>query len=120
MQITNDKSGTFSLAFGAQHRSDEPWEIEVVTDKGAVTVTPANVSLIRNGPRGERDEKKAHFDRRYVCSHSVQREVSSFANAIATGKMEQRASPKEAFMDLMILQAMLESGEGNGAVKSVE
>jgi len=120
LQITNANNGTFSLSFGAEHKAEEPWEMQVTTDKGSVTVTPTEVTLSRKGPKGERDEKKAHFDQRYICSHAVEREVASFANAIRTGKMEQRATAEEALKDLVILQAMLESGEDGGAVKSLD
>jgi len=120
MQITNATKGSFNLSFGAEDESEEPWEMQVVTDRGTLTVTPTQVSLVRKGPKGERDEKKARFDQRYICSHAVEREVASFAKAIPTGKMEQRAAAKEASMDLVILQAMLESGEDDGAVKSLE
>lgn len=120
LQLTNAQNGTFSLSFGAEHKSEEPWEMQVVTDKGTVTITPTDVSLVRKSLKGERDEKTARFDQRYICSHAVEREVASFAKAISTGKMEQRATAEEAFMDLVVLQAMLESGEDGGAVKSVD
>lgn len=94
--------------------------MQVVTDRGTVTVTPTRVSLVRLGLKGEGDEKTAHFDQRYICSHAVEREVASFAKAISMGKMEQRATAEEAFLDLVILQAMLESGEDGGAVKLLE
>ncbi len=87
--------------------------MQVVTDKGTVTVTPTEVSLIRKGE----NEQNAFFRPRY--SHAVEHEVDSFARAISIGKMEQRATTEEAFMDLTTLQAMLESGEDGGAVKAV-
>ena len=47
----------------------------------------------------------------------MQREVAAFAKAIGTGKVEQRASPEEAMMDLRVLNAMLESGADGGTPK---
>lgn len=116
MQTSNETNGTFSLSFGAEFKSG--FEFQVVTDKGAVTVTPTEVTLLRKDPKGEMNVARTAFKALY--SHAVEREVGLFAKAMATGKIEQRASPEEAFMDLRVLQAMLESGEDGGAVKELE
>ena len=113
MRISNGNSGTFSLSMGAEYKT--AFDIGVVTDRGAVTVTPHDVILHHiDSPR----EKVAHFKK--LDGHSVSNEVAAFAKAIGTGKADRRASPEEALMDLKVLQAMLESGEQGGAVQLLE
>lgn len=111
MRISNDKNGTFSLSFGAEHES--AWEMQVVTDRGTVTVTPTEVSLRRKGEKAQ----NAFFKPKY--GHAVEREVESFAKAVSYGKMDPRASAEEALEDLKVMQALLESGKDDGAVKSL-
>lgn len=111
MRITNGKNGTFCSSFGAEHES--AWEIQVVTDRGTVTVTPSQVSLKRKGEKAH----NAFFKPKW--SHAIEREVESFAKAVSSGKMDPRASPEEARKDLVVMQAMLESGAAGGAVNSI-
>ena len=114
--LQNTHSGTLSISFGAEFRN--AFEFIVVTTTGAVAVTPTVVSVLTKDPsNGEKSERQYKFPP--MDSHAVQKEVASFAKAIATGKMEQRASPEEASEDLKLLQTMLESGEDGGAVKAV-
>ena len=115
MQISNENSGTFSLSFGAEFKNC--FELQVVTDKGAVTVAPNAVSVLREDSMGKKGEKGLPFKPK--DERTVLREMTAFGKAMSTGKLEQRATPEEAFVDLRVLQAMLESGEDRGMVKSV-
>ena len=115
MQLDNSHNGTFSLSFGARHKA--AFEFQVVTDNGTVTMTPDMVHVLRKSFNGKPEERQHRF--KPIWGASVRSEVKAFAEAISVGKMEQRASPEEAFMDLKVLHAMLESGENGGAPKSL-
>ncbi|KAL6722047.1 hypothetical protein ACLMJK_001152 [Lecanora helva] len=115
MQISNRNSGTFSLSFGVEFKTD--FEFQVVTDKGAVTVGPNFVIVSRNDKDGKKHEKRHAFKPFY--SHAVRLEVAAFAKAMSTGRSDPRAAPEEALKDLKVMQAMLDSANGGGAVESV-
>ena len=116
MQITNQNNGTFSLSFGAEYKRE--FEVQVVTDKGTVTVTPTAVTLLHRGSNGEMNSKDRPF--KPMNSHAIRSEIVAFAEAINTGKMDARAAPEEALADLKVLQAMLESAENRNTVKVVK
>ena len=114
MQISNGNSGTFSLSFGTVFKRE--FEFQVVTDKGTVTVTSDAVVLSQNDFSGSKAGKKHSFT---YLNNGIQHEFATFARAIHTGKMEPRATPEEALLDLKVVQAMLESGADGGMAKSV-
>lgn len=115
MQISNRNNGTFSLSFGAEFKTD--FEFQIVTDKGAVTVTPNAVTVLQKDSKGKKDGTTHNF--KPLDNQTVKREVATFAKAISMGKTDARASPEEALADLKVLQAMLESAEEGGMVKSL-
>ena len=49
----------------------------------------------------------------------VGKEVEAFAEAIEHGEVDPRGSAEQAFLDLRLLESMLESGREGGAVKVV-
>jgi predicted dehydrogenase len=112
MKLTNGNNGTFNVSFGCEFKSG--FEIQVVTDKGAVTVTPTDVTTTTKNSSGEKEDKVEKFE----YSSGVKPEILSFAQSIEAGKGDERATPQQALMDLRILQSLLESGEDNGQVKS--
>ena len=112
MKLTNGNNGTFNVSFGCEFKSG--FEIQVVTDKGAVTVTPTDVTTTTKNSSGEKEDKVEKFE----YSSGVIPEILSFAQSIEAGKGDERATPQQALMDLRILQSLLESGEDNGQVKS--
>ena len=114
MQISNGNNGTFSLSFGTVFKRE--FEFQVVTDKGTVTVTSDAVVLSQNDFSGSKAGKKHSFT---YLNNGIQHEFATFARAIHTGKMEPRATPEEALLDLKVVQAMLESGADGGMAKSV-
>lgn len=84
--------------------------IELVTTNGSVKVSP--VDVVVNSSKGE--EKSA-----FARDSGVKAEVRAFAEAIK-GEGDERLSPREALGDLVVLEALLKSGEAGGAVKTVE
>ena len=113
MHLDNGSSGTFSISYGTEFAND--FEIQVVTDEGAVTLTPTRVTVITKDDDGNEEALTKDFQ----ANSGVIREVAVFAKGIEAGKVDPRGSPEEALMDLKVVQAMLESGEEGGTVKSV-
>ena len=114
MQLGNGNSGTFSLSFGTEYKTG--FQIQVVTDKGAVTVSPSEVIVLT---------KDALDGNKQKCfpikpDPGVQAEVTAFAHSIKFGKPDDRAAPEQALSDLNVLQAMLDSGENAGAAICVQ
>ena len=114
MKVENENSGQFCLSFGAEFKTD--FEIQVVTDRGAVTVLPTEVAVLTKDAGGERTERRV----RVRPGSAVKVEVAAFTESIRNGKSDPRGTPEQALADLQVLQAMLESGEEAGAVKEVQ
>ena len=112
MQISNGKNGTLCVSFGAQFKSD--FEIQVVTDRCSVTVMPSKVVVLSKFVN-QKKEEIVEFN----FSSGVKLEVAAFAESIQAGKPDSRGTPEQAFMDLKVLQTMLESGDEKGAVKPI-
>jgi len=111
MATTKGRIGTFSVSFGTEFKSS--FEIEVVTTEGAVTVTPAEVTITRRGgPGGVQTERKE-----FGFSAGVKPEMEAFGKSIQTEQLDPRQSPAEALKDLAILQGMLESAQGHSHVQ---
>ncbi|KAK5658041.1 hypothetical protein OQA88_2596 [Cercophora sp. LCS_1] len=106
------RSGTVHMSFGTEFKSG--LEVEVVTDKGAVTWSPTGVTVVKK-VGGERVEEKKEFE----YSSGVAREVVGFAEALKRGQLEERQTPAEALRDLEVLQKLLESGEEKAVLKSL-
>ncbi|KAH6640235.1 hypothetical protein F5144DRAFT_589756 [Chaetomium tenue] len=104
----NRKSGTIIITFGTEFKSGT--EVEVVTTKGAVSWNPIEVKTVTS--QGE--EKKE-----FPSSNGVTEEVAAFGEAINARQINSLQSPQEALKDLEILQRLLESGAGEGAVKNI-
>ncbi|KAJ9611494.1 hypothetical protein H2200_004678 [Cladophialophora chaetospira] len=105
------RSGTFSVSFGSAFKSG--FEIEVVTTKGRVSVTPTSVTVACLDESKSKKEQKEDFP----FSAGVAKEVEAFATSIQSGKVDPRASPQQAARDLEIIQSMLESGKDAGSFK---
>ena len=113
MQLDNGNSGTFSLSFGAEYKTG--FELQVVTDKGAVTVLPAEVIVLAKDCAAENKEKRT----KVRPGAGGKAEVLAFAHSIKFGKADERATPEQALLDLRVLQAMLDSGEEANTLKRV-
>ncbi len=108
------KTGTISISFGTEFKSG--LEIEVVTTNGVVTWTPVAVKVAKKGADGEKEETSKD----YVYSSGVKQEFEAFGKSVVAGKVDPRQTPQEALKDLEMLQSLLESGEGKGAVRTLE
>lgn len=107
------RSGTFSVSFGAAFQAG--FEIEVVTTKGRVTVTPTAVTTVHHDGSGQKQEHTEEFK----FASGVANEVEAFAASIEARVADARAAPQQAAKDLEILQSMLESGKGGGVLKKI-
>lgn len=110
IQISNGNSGTFSLSFGAEYKY--AFEIQVVTEKGAVIVKPSGIMMTT------RDNRKGQTFSFKPCK-GVRQEVTAFAQSIKNGRVDKRGTPEQALLDLKVLQAMVQSSEEAGKVKVV-
>ncbi|KAG8529899.1 uncharacterized protein KY384_005380 [Bacidia gigantensis] len=117
LHLSNGNSGTMSLSFGTEF--DSAFEIHIVTDKGAVMVTDRRVTVIKDG---EEEDTEQEIRRDFPHEDlSLKRELAVFATGILKEKeIERRGLPQESLADLKLVQAMIESGEENGAVKAVD
>ena len=111
IQLRNGNNGSFNISFGAEYKT--AFEIEVVTDKGSVTVKASEVICVSKDAENKKLEERIEvgFD------NGVKEEVKAFAQSILTGEADERGDPDQALADLKVLQRMLESGEQGGAVK---
>ncbi len=108
------KTGTISISFGAEFKSG--LEIEVVTTNGVVTWTPVGVKIAKKGADGEKEESSKD----YAYSSGVKQEFEAFGKSVVAGKVDPRQTPEEALKDLEMLQSLLDSGDGKGAVQTLE
>jgi predicted dehydrogenase len=111
IKISNGNNGTFTASFGTEYKAG--LELEVVTDRGCVQLAPSEVVFVRkNSETGETEKDTTSFE----YSSGVKEEMASFAAGIRDGKIDPRQSPEEAYADLEILQAMLESGLSSSSI----
>lgn len=111
MTTANKRNGTFNLSYGSKFVRD--CQIRIVTTTGAVAVSPSEVTISTNDKRATQDKTF-----RFPPGSGVRKEVAAFAESIYTEESNPRGSPEEAYLDLKLLQGMLESGEEEGvAVK---
>ena len=111
VHLDNGNSGTLSISYGT--RLTYAFEIEIITDQGAVLLTPTSVETTRHTAKN--NTKKG-----FVPDNGVHREVAVFAKGIENGKIDPRGTPEEALADLKVVQAVLESGRDGGTVKGVK
>lgn len=109
--MRNGHNGCFNISFGAEFKT--AFEIQVVTDKGSVTVKASEVVCVSRDEEGKKLEEtiEVGFD------NGVLEEVKVFAESIVAGEADERGTPDQALADLRVLQRMLDSGEQGGAVK---
>lgn len=89
--------------------------MEVVTEKGAVTVTPTEVDYAMKDGEGKLRHEREAFD----PDSGVKRGVGSFAERIEKGTPDVRGAPEQALEDLKIVEAILASGEADGKVVKI-
>ncbi|KAL2152878.1 hypothetical protein VTH82DRAFT_4033 [Thermothelomyces myriococcoides] len=109
------RSGTIVLSFGTRFKSDTL--VEIVTTNGSVSWSPTEVKTVAG--KGDGSGDKVEERKEFPWTSAVTEEVAAFANGIAAGKLDDFQSPREALKDLEILQALLESGDEDAAVKDI-
>ena len=87
-----------------------------MTDKGAVTVLPAEVIGLAKDYAAEMKEKRT----KVRPGTGGKAEVLAFAHSIKFGRAHESATPEQALLDLQVLQAMLDSGGEANALKCVD
>ncbi|EON69762.1 hypothetical protein W97_09025 [Coniosporium apollinis CBS 100218] len=96
-------SGTFSVSFGTTFSGSE---YTLACEKGTVTVLRSMVKIVKDG----KEETKEFSGE----GAGVKQEVKAWGEGIESGNQDPRQTPEEALKDLEVLEAMLQSGEGNG------
>ncbi|TPX12658.1 uncharacterized protein E0L32_000835 [Thyridium curvatum] len=91
------------------------YDIEVVTTTGSVNYSSMVTKVIRKGADGTKVEESL----RSGMDPGVGAEIKAFREGIAHGALDARQSPQEALRDLLVIQALLESGEANGALQMI-
>lgn len=105
LRLANGGQGTFSVSFGTTFAGSE-WS--VACEGGSVRAEGKNVVVKRKGE----EEVTREFPDEYG---GVKQEVFAWAEGLVSGKQEDRQKPEEALADLEILEAMIQSGEKDGA-----
>jgi len=104
-KLKNGNTGTLSISFGTTLNASE-WT--VACEKGVVTVSGGKVT-VGSETKEVKDERSG-----------VPPEVRAWGEALAAGKVNERQIPEEALADLELIEAMLRSGEQNGAPIELE
>ncbi|KAE8550243.1 hypothetical protein EYB25_006464 [Talaromyces marneffei] len=111
--LKSGRSGTISLSFGIEFKSD--FLIEVTSTNGSVAMTPAGVKVVeRGGSDGERKEALKEFP----FNTGVGLEIEAFGKAIEKKAADPRQTAEEALLDLVLIEKLL-TGEQGGAVLTI-
>ena len=108
------RSGTISLSFGTKFKSG--LEIDIVTTKGALLWTPIKVQFTTASDSCDIINQVKEF----VYNNAVRTELKAFFYSLSKGSPDPLQTPLEALQDLAILQALLESAEGNVITKIIK
>lgn len=113
MSTSGGAHGTFYLSWGAE--LGHKYDIKVVTSTGSVNYSPMVTKVVRKGADGAKVEESLPGG----MDPGVGAEIKAFGEGIARGALDARQSPQEALRDLLVIQALLESGEANGALQMI-
>ena len=111
IQIRNGNSGTFNISFGSDYQTT--FTIEIITDRGSVTVEADKVACMIRDKSGKTTEETISL----ALDSGVKGEIQAFAESIHNGVADERGVPEQALADLRLIQRMLESDEEGGIVK---
>ena len=111
MRLRNGTYGIFNISLGTEFKT--AFDIEVVTDRGSVTVQTDQVICITK----DKDGKRMRECTKIGYDNGVRAEVDAFARSIAGAAADERGTPEQALADLRLMYTMLESGEQGGAVR---
>jgi predicted dehydrogenase len=99
-------SGTVAISFGTT-LDDKSYHFGF--EKGKIIVEDGVTKIIYN------DGKTATQESSKYSGTGVKEEIKAWAKALIAGKADEKQSPKEAFEDLKLLEALIQSGEKDGA-----
>ncbi|KAL8788750.1 MAG: hypothetical protein Q9195_007157 [Heterodermia aff. obscurata] len=111
IQLRSGSSGTFNISFGSDYETT--FAIEIITDRGSVTVEADRVARLKTDKSGNTVEDTTALR----LDNGVKAEVQAFAESIQNGVADERGVPEQALADLRLIQRMLESDEEGGTVK---
>lgn len=113
VQLANGATGTFTLSFGSNAQRNV---LQLSAERGSLEFTDMNRIVVKD------TEGKVISDERYEgqFQHAVSRELNAFADNVKEGKIAVLGSPEEAYRDLALIDAILDSGKANGAPQSLE
>lgn len=112
LKLDNGSTGFLSISFGSPF---EDTEIAVACEKGTVAVgRNGSVSVKSVGDKEAKSETKDNTE------GGVATEVWAWARSIKRGEPDVQQSPEEALADLEFLEALLKSGEKDGAPVKLE
>ena len=111
LRLRNGTYGIFNISLGTEFKT--AFDIEVVTDRGSVTVQADQVICITKDKDGKRMRECTEIG----YDNGVRAEVDAFARSIAGAAADERGTPEQALADLRLIYTMLESGEQGGAVR---
>lgn len=104
IKTSGGTAGTFMATWASPARSGA--QVEVVMTNGVVTASPVDVIVKQKG-----NEETFKFKK----SSGVKEEVDAFANSLNSGSPDPLASPREAMLDVEVIEKILQSGEQKGA-----
>lgn len=107
--LDNGASGTLAISFGT---TDTGSEYLVAAEKGSVKVSRGKVTITRAG----NEEVREFADE----GNGVKQEIKAWAEALKSGRKNEKQSPEEALNDLRLLEACLKSGEQGAQPVQVE
>lgn len=107
LKLDNGATGFLSMSFGS---SFDDAEIAVACEKGTVSVDRHGAVSVKL-----EDEKEAKSQKKENIEGGVATEVWAWAKSINKGEPDPEQSPEEALADLELLEALLKSGEKEGA-----
>ncbi|KAF2681441.1 oxidoreductase-like protein family [Lentithecium fluviatile CBS 122367] len=110
VQLSNGASGTLSISFGTTLKGSE---YAVACEKGTVVVSRGRV--VTTTVDGVESVEEFPDE-----GNGVKQEVEAWGEALQSGERNERQSGEEALKDLMVLEALLRSGEAGGKVVELE
>lgn len=110
MSTEKGVSGTFVATWASPVRSG--LDIEIVMSNGVVIASPVDLVVKKKDSEGKTQKEEIKVTKTF----GVPAEVQSFAKNIQEGKLDKRASPREALEDLRLIEMILKSGESGGQV----
>ncbi|KAF2103695.1 NAD(P)-binding protein [Rhizodiscina lignyota] len=108
MKTSSGTTGTFSATWASPVRFGA--QMEIAMTNGAVAATPVDVIVKKKGAEDKIDFKK---------SSGVKEEVDAFAKSILSGEPDPLLSPREATLDVEVIEKILQSGEQKGAPQAL-